>query len=540
MLSFERFLMRSHTLRSHQLLRRELLSLPFAMAATAASPPAVIRSGIGVTAGGATIESLLTSDDADHNTRKQRVLLIGGLDGDRASSQAVQSAFEWFQSGRASAYRKRFAISAVPLASPEGKSEASFPPAGEYYGGCPDMAAGYLWRWTGVHAPDLVVQVSAGDAGRNDSLVAQLPRLAACSTGTIPARRVPVTADFLPRLLAELSKSGALPLSPARVEIESRIARKPDEVARQLAEKYGHELKEAVYIPALALIARLKMGHREDVERIVAPYVSGQKDSLEKATSSHLSGHLIFGELARATGKPRYLQLAKAAADLGFDGQGRPLESMPMHSEMSDSVFMGCPILAQVGRLTGDARYFEMCLRHMRFMLKLNLRPDGLHRHSPLDETAWGRGNGFPALGLSLSLSDFPAEHPGRAEMLAAFRAHMAALLPHQDRTTGAWHQVVDHKGSYRELTATCAIAFAMLRGVRGGWLERGRYQPVIDHAWLAVKSRVAANGGLVDVCTGTGKQKSLRDYLNRTALLGEDPRGGGMSILLAAEMAAG
>ncbi|MEO7652272.1 MAG: glycoside hydrolase family 88 protein [Bryobacteraceae bacterium] len=525
-------------MRFHKLLRRELLSLPFAMTASAASGPAVIRSAAGVTAGGVTIDTLLTPGDGDYNASKQRVLLIGGVDGDRASSRAVEAAFEWFQSGRASAYRKRFVISAVPLASPEGKSEASFPPTGEYYGGCPDMAAGYLWRWTGMHAPDLVVQVSAGDAGRSDSLVRQLPRVAACNTGTIPARLVPVATGFLPRLLAELSKTGPLPPSPARVEIQRRIARKPDEVARQLSKKYGHDLKEAVYIPALALIARLKMGHREDVERIVAPYVSGQKDSLEKASGSHLSGHLIFGELARSTGNPRYLQLAKAAADLGFDAQGRPLESMPMHMEMSDSVFMGCPILAQVGRLTGDAKYFDMCLRHMRFMLKLNLRRDGLHRHSPLDETAWGRGNGFPALGLSLSLSELPTEYPGRAEMLTAFRAHMAALLPHQDQVTGAWHQVVDHKGSYRELTATCAISFAMLRGVRAGWLERARYQPVIDRAWYAVKSRVAANGELVDVCTGTGKQKSLREYLNRTALLGEDPRGGGMSIMLAAEMA--
>ncbi len=84
----------------------------------------------------------------------------------------------------------------------------------------------------------------------------------------------------------------------------------------------------------------------------------------------------------------------------------------------------------------------------MRFMLKLNVRADGLHRHSPLDESAWGRGNGFPALGLALALEDMPTTHKDRGEMLAAFRAHMQALLPHQD-PTGAWHQVVDHPESY-------------------------------------------------------------------------------------------
>ncbi len=119
---------------------------------------------------------------------------------------------------------------------------------------------------------------------------------------------------------------------------------------------------------------------------------------------------------------------------------------------MSDAVFMGCPILAQAGQLTGDARYFEMCIRHMRFMTKLNLRGDGLHRHSPLDETAWGRGNGFPALGLALVLEYMPADNPLRAEVLKVWQEHLRALLRHQD-VTGAWHQVIDHPESYRELS---------------------------------------------------------------------------------------
>ena len=44
-----------------------------------------------------------------------------------------------------------------------------------------------------------------------------------------------------------------------------------------------------------------------------------------------------------------------------------------------------------------------------------------------------------------------------REEMLAAYRAHLTALLPHQD-PTGTWRQVIDHPGSYRELTATSMI----------------------------------------------------------------------------------
>ena len=278
--------------------------------------------------------------------------------------------------------------------------------------------------------------------------------------------------------------------------------------------------------------------HLEDVERVVKPYFDGGKPTLPENTSgSTLSGHLVFSELARVTGKERYIELATVAANLGFDDQGNPQESMPFHHQMSDALFMGIPILAEVGHLTGNAKYFDMALRHMKFMQNLCLRPDGIYRHSPLDEAAWGRGNGFPALGLALSLSALPADHPGRAEMLTAYRDHMKALTQHQD-PTGMWHQVIDHPESYRELTATSMITFAILRGMRSGWLDRDIYEPVADRAWEALKTRIAPSGELVDVCTGTGKQKTLRDYLDRTAILGHDDRGGAMGLMVSTEMA--
>ena len=43
----------------------------------------------------------------------------------------------------------------------------------------------------------------------------------------------------------------------------------------------------------------------------------------------------------------------------------------------------------------------------------------------------------------------------------------------------------------------------------------------------------------LLDVCTGTGKQMSLHDYWNRTAILDRDERGGAMALMAAVEIAA-
>ena len=63
-------------------------------------------------------------------------------------------------------------------------------------------------------------------------------------------------------------------------------------------------------------------------------------------------------------------------------------------------------------RLTGEARYAAVAVRHLRFMQGLCLRPDGLYRHSPLCDAPWGRGNAFPALGMALTLESLPAPDP--------------------------------------------------------------------------------------------------------------------------------
>jgi rhamnogalacturonyl hydrolase YesR len=199
-------------------------------------------------------------------------------------------------------------------------------------------------------------------------------------------------------------------------------------------------------------------------------------------------------------------------------------------------MFMGGPILAQVGQLTGETKYFNACAQHLRFMRRMGLFRDGVYGHSLLDSTAWGRGNGFPAIGVAMCLDAFPTNHPARAELLETFQRQMAALARRQD-PTGAWHQVIDCPESYREFTATCMIAYAMIRGVSEGWLDADTYSPIIDKAWYAIRTRIGKDGTLVDVCTGTGKQTSLREYYDRPAILGRDDRGGAMALLIANEI---
>jgi len=464
----------------------------------------------------------------------------------------------------------RFSTSIVWAAPP---STTPFPPAAGYYDDPTDPESRYLWRWIGMHAPDLVVEVVRGEqqswfvpaaesplltalakslpsvqAENNaDSLISQLSTNAPCGVGSIPAVRVATNSDDYLATLGKSLGDFSIGASTAKTTLRLRSSRTPSEIAQKLLETYGRELPQVQYIPALSIVGRLRAnsslngGDKAPIPPIVlkatGPYVTGSKSALDaKANGSTFSGHLIFAELADRTGDAKYVALVKAAADRAFHPDGSPREAMPAHNEMSDAAFMGSPILAAAGKLTGDAKYYEACLRNIRFVQKLCLRDDGLYRHSPLDEAAWGRGNGFPALGLTWSLDYLPASFAGRAEVAAALERHLTALLPHQDYQ-GSWHQVIDKPESYAEFTCTAMITYAMARGVRLGRLDEAKYADAIRRGWDAVRRRIADDGTLVDVCTGTGKQQSLRDYYDRPAILGRDDRGGAMALMLATEM---
>jgi rhamnogalacturonyl hydrolase YesR len=307
-------------------------------------------------------------------------------------------------------------------------------------------------------------------------------------------------------------------------------------LAEELGEYFGRDFNQLTYIPGMALIAQMRLGHMADVEKLAEPYLDTARNVLSRANSLTLAGHLVFAELAEHGGNKLYADLVRKAADLGFSNSGEMLESMPFHDQMSDSVFMATPIVVKAGKLTGERKYFDLAARHFAFMQKLVQREDGLYRHSPLTEAAWGRGNAFPALGLALALSDFPKDHPAYPRMMAEFQRHVFVLARFQD-DDGMWREVIDVPGSYSETSATAMIGIAIERGIRNGWLDPVAYKPRVDRAWRAVLARVGNAGQLIDVCESTNKQQTLEDYLHRAAILGADPRGGAMAMLFATEM---
>jgi unsaturated rhamnogalacturonyl hydrolase len=485
------------------------------LAALATMPAVAAPMDIGLAVNGTRID--VVGVDASRQNAPV-VVLIGGLTGDDASAQLVRDAVAAYERRR----NRPLQLLAVPVANPAGVA-LEFPPKGSAYREQPESNT--LWRWLGAQAPDLVLIAGATDFG----LTAALATQKVADMGRIPAQRWNANTDWL-------AQAGVPTRSEARAELIHRRSRSPRQLAIELSQHYGRDFEQTLYINAIALVGRIKLGQIEEVKQLVEPWVNGSKDSLTRPNSLVMAGHIVFTELARRTGDPRYVAAVRKVGDLGFDAAGQMRESMPYHDGYSDSVFMGTAIVAQTGTLTGEHRYFDMADRHLRFMEQLDLRPDGLYRHRNTADVPWGRGNGFAAIGLALTLSELPRSHPGYTHALASYRQLMNALLPLQTHD-GLWRNVVNHPGAFAEFSGTAMIGFALQRGLAHGWIKGRAYTRAVDRAWLAVNSRTSSAGTMIDVCESTAGLTTLQQYLQRTAILGNDPRGGAMAMLFATEL---
>jgi unsaturated rhamnogalacturonyl hydrolase len=532
-----------------------------------------VMEAIGLSAGGRRILALEPSLPAV--TTERRVVLVGGLDGAAAGAQTVLEILKaQATAATVSGNRRRWQLAAVPCAQPErcdttgaaGAPPATaapivFPPEKGYFDAPEQRETRFLWRWVSMLGPDLVIEIRAGatldwraNGLATDRVTGSTPAAPASLAGALgtgaPSGLAPVAAlqvsgpsrEVVNAVRALLERRPPPAPSPMRRAITDRQARPPLEIARMLAASYPASPIMS-YIPALSWSGALRVsaltGDRQYRDRAVEqmrPFLSGAKPAIaDPNLLTSLAGHQAFFDLAAAERDAEADAAARKAADLIL---GRtPDEIVRFATSWTDDMFMATSVLARAATATGEAKYADAVARLLTTYAERLQRDDRLFVHAASGPHAWGRGNGFAAFGLMEALTHLPESWPARPQVLASFRRLMNGMRRHQ-AADGAWHQVVDEPGTYREFTVTAMTVAAMARGVRLGWLDRS-YREVVDKGWRAVQARVSPTGELVDVCTGTGAgQNATREYyLNRPALFGRDDRGGAMALTAALEV---
>lgn len=186
-----------------------------------------------------------------------------------------------------------------------------------------------------------------------------------------------------------------------------------------------------------------------------------------------------------------------------------------------DDMYMITAVQSQAYLATEDLKYIERAAYEMTVYLDSIQRPNGLFYHAPTAPFFWCRGNGWMAAGMADLLTYLPDSNPHKERILSEYCKMMSTLKAYQNEE-GLWNQLIDQSDAWTETSGSAMFTYAMIKGVKHGWLPADEYAPVARKAWLALVSYLNENGDLRNVCIGTNIGNTKEHYMKRKRLIGD------------------
>lgn len=222
----------------------------------------------------------------------------------------------------------------------------------------------------------------------------------------------------------------------------------------------------------------------------------------------------------------------------GTIGRNRPQKN----TLWLDDLYMYIPAVAQMGKLTGDKKYYDDAVKQvLNYSKRMFNKELGLYMHGWVEsmethpEFRWGRANGWALLAMSELLDVLPENHAGRKAVLDQFKAQAKGLAGYQTGS-GFWHQLLDREDSYLETSATAIYAYCIAHACNKGWLDPMTFGPMSILAWNAVSTKINDKGQVEGTCVGTGMAFDPAFYYHRPVNVFA-AHGYGPAILAAAEI---
>ncbi|HMO60987.1 MAG TPA: glycoside hydrolase family 88 protein [Ferruginibacter sp.] len=161
----------------------------------------------------------------------------------------------------------------------------------------------------------------------------------------------------------------------------------------------------------------------------------------------------------------------------------------------------------------------------------------------------WARALGWYGVALVDVLDYFPANHPGRKDIIGIINRLVKAVVKVQDAPSGLWYDIVDlpnRPKNYKEASASCMLVYTIAKAVRKGYIpasylsnaQKG-YDGIIKE-FIEVDDKGQTNlKGTVSVSGLGGKpyRDGSFDYYMSEPVVVNDPKGVGAFIMCSAEM---
>jgi rhamnogalacturonyl hydrolase YesR len=176
-----------------------------------------------------------------------------------------------------------------------------------------------------------------------------------------------------------------------------------------------------------------------------------------------------------------------------------------------DDLYMGVPAIAQMGKLTGDKKYYDDAVKQiLQFSARMFNKQLGIYMHGWVEdmkdhpEFHWARANGWALMAMTELLEVLPETHPGYKAVVQQLQAHIKGLATYQSGQ-GLWHQLLDRTDSYLETSASAIYVYCITRAINKGRIDAKAYSPMCLLAWNAITKKINAIGQVEGTCVGTG-----------------------------------
>lgn len=187
----------------------------------------------------------------------------------------------------------------------------------------------------------------------------------------------------------------------------------------------------------------------------------------------------------------------------------------------ADDLYMSVSLLARMGKLTGNTKYFDDAAKQVIQFHKYLWDPvRQLYYHCYYTDTKtngvayWGRCNGWVMMAQADLLSALPENYSKRPELIKLFQQQVEGMARYQSES-GLWHQLLNKTDSFLETSCTAMFTFSIARGVNRGWLPQD-FAQVARMGWRGILSKITPNGDVTSICPGTGIAPSLPAYYSR------------------------
>lgn len=273
--------------------------------------------------------------------------------------------------------------------------------------------------------------------------------------------------------------------------------------------------------------------------------------------------------LYKVTGQEKYLKASQVLRNQ-LKTQPRTQEGGFWHKKIYpnqmwlDGLYMGEPFYAEYSAMMNDTAAFDDITNQFVFMERHSRdAATGLMYHgwdeskqekwasktTGLSAHVWGRAMGWYGMALADVLEYYPANHPGRKQLLDILGRFAQAVVKVQNSSSGLWYDIMDapmRKGNYFEASASSMFVYTLAKAVRYGYLpasylkyaQKGyegikkQFVETVDAGKVNLKGTVSVSG-----LGGKPYRDGSFEYYMSEKVITNDPKGVGAFMLAANEM---